>query len=86
MAENVAPVADWECSVHSNALFSKTVVGIFEGNADPKQFIPRMIELWNQGRFPFDRLIKTYTLSQIDEAEQASLDGSVIKPLLLPDD
>ncbi len=69
-----------------NALFGKTVVGIFEGNADPKQFIPRMIELWNDGRFPFDRLIKTYTLSQIDEAEQASLDGSVIKPVLLPND
>jgi len=31
-----------------NALFGKTVVGIFEGNADPKQFIPRMIELWNE--------------------------------------
>ena len=61
-----------------------TVVGIFEGNADPKQFIPRMIELWQEGRFPFDRLIETFTLSQIDEAEQASLDGSVIKPVLLP--
>ena len=67
-----------------NALFGKTVVGIFEGNADPKQFIPRMIELWQEGRFPFDRLIETFTLSQIDEAEQASLDGSVIKPVLLP--
>ena len=68
-----------------NALFGKTVVGIFEGNADPQQFIPRMIELWQDGRFPFDRLIETYALSQIDEAEQASLDGSVIKPVLLPE-
>src|SRR4029078_9945170 len=68
-----------------NALFGKTVVGIFDGNADPQQFIPRMIELWQDGRFPFDRLIETYALSQIDETEQASLAGSRIKPVLLPE-
>ena len=66
------------------ALVGKTVVGVLEGNADPQVLIPRLIELWQQGRFPFDRLIETFPLSRIDEAEQASLRGDVVKPVLVP--
>jgi aryl-alcohol dehydrogenase len=66
------------------ALVGKTVYGILEGGALPHQFIPRMIELWQDGRFPFDRLVQTFPLSAINEAEQASLSGKVIKPVLLP--
>jgi aryl-alcohol dehydrogenase len=62
----------------------KTVLGILEGSVDPQVFIPRMIELWQAGRFPFDRLIETFPLASINEAEQASLSGRVIKPVLLP--
>ncbi len=67
-----------------SALVGKTVVGILEGSAVPQEFIPRMISLWQEGRFPFDRLIETFPLSQINEAEQASLNGQVVKPVLLP--
>lgn len=73
-----------ELTFDPNLLFGKTVTGIFEGNANPKKFIPQMIELYKEGRFPFDRLIQTFTLDQVNEAEEASLDGSVIKPVLLP--
>jgi aryl-alcohol dehydrogenase len=62
----------------------RTVVGIIEGDVIPQQFIPRMIALWQQGRFPFDRLIRKYSLEKIDEAERASLAGEVVKPVLLP--
>ena len=66
------------------ALVGKTVVGILEGGADPQTFIPRMVELWQAGKFPFDRLIETFPLAQINEAEQASLSGRVLKPVLIP--
>jgi aryl-alcohol dehydrogenase len=66
------------------ALVGKTAIGILEGNTDPHTFIPRMIELWQAGRFPFDRLIEEFPLSAINEAEQASLSGKVIKPVLRP--
>jgi aryl-alcohol dehydrogenase len=66
------------------ALIGKTAIGILEGNTDPHTFIPRMIELWQAGRFPFDRLIEEFPLSAINEAEQASLSGRVIKPVLRP--
>jgi aryl-alcohol dehydrogenase len=66
------------------ALVGKTVIGVLEGNTDPHTFIPRMIELWQAGRFPFDRLIEELPLSEINEAEQASLSGRIIKPVLRP--
>jgi aryl-alcohol dehydrogenase len=66
------------------ALLGKTVIGILEGSADPHEFIPRMIRLWQEGRFPFDRLIETYPMSRINEAEQSSLSGGAIKPVLIP--
>jgi aryl-alcohol dehydrogenase len=66
------------------ALLGKTAIGILEGSAVPQTFIPEMIELWQDGRFPFDTMIETYSLDQINQAEKASLSGQVIKPVLLP--
>jgi aryl-alcohol dehydrogenase len=66
------------------ALVGKTVTGILEGGGDPHELIPRLIALWREGRFPFDRLIETFPLDQIDAAEEASLSGRVVKPVLLP--
>jgi len=62
----------------------KTIINILEGSADPQAFIPRMIALWQEGRFPFDRLIEQFPLDRINEAEQSSLAGGVIKPVLIP--
>jgi aryl-alcohol dehydrogenase len=61
----------------------RNVMGILEGDAVPQVLIPRLIALWQQGRFPFDKLIKTFSLDQINEAEQASLTGEVVKPVLV---
>jgi aryl-alcohol dehydrogenase len=67
-----------------SALLGKTAIGILEGSSVPQTFIPQMIDLWQDGRFPFDRMIETFPLDQINEAERASLSGEVIKPVLLP--
>jgi aryl-alcohol dehydrogenase len=66
------------------ALVGKTVSGILEGGAVPQELIPRLISLWREGQFPFDRLIKTFPLADINLAEKASLSGDVVKPVLLP--
>ncbi|WP_433475205.1 NAD(P)-dependent alcohol dehydrogenase [Spirillospora sp. CA-142024] len=65
-------------------LMGRTVKGIIEGDAVPHTFIPKMIELWGQGRFPFDRLITTYPLDQINQAEADTTSGKVVKPVLIP--
>ncbi|THC43102.1 NAD(P)-dependent alcohol dehydrogenase [Streptomyces sp. A1499] len=62
----------------------RTVMGIIEGGAVPQTFVPRLLTLWRQGRFPFDRLITTFPLARISDAERAALDGTVVKPVLLP--
>jgi aryl-alcohol dehydrogenase len=62
----------------------RILVGILEGDAIPQRFIPQLITLWQQGRFPFDRLIRKFPLAKIDEAERASLAGEVVKPVLQP--
>ncbi|MEA3020395.1 MAG: aryl-alcohol dehydrogenase [Actinomycetota bacterium] len=79
-----APTGELVISQHD--LNGKALRRIVEGGVDPHAFIPKMISLWRAGSFPFDKLIKTFPLSQINEAERSSLSGSVIKPVLVPDD
>jgi aryl-alcohol dehydrogenase len=64
-------------------LTGKTLTSIVEGDADPRTFIPYLIELWRSGKLPFDDLIEQYPLSEINAAEQASLSGHTIKPVLV---
>jgi aryl-alcohol dehydrogenase len=57
---------------------------ICEGDAVPALLIPRLTGLWQAGRFPFDQLIRTYPLADINEAESDCDAGRVVKPVLLP--
>lgn len=63
----------------------RSIRGTIEGDADPHIFIPQMIELYRQGRFPFDKLIRTYPLSAINTAIEDMESGRTVKPVLLPD-
>jgi aryl-alcohol dehydrogenase len=65
-------------------LMGRTVQGIIEGDAVPQTFIPKMIDLWRKGLFPFDRLIANYPLDQINQAEADAMSGKVVKPVLIP--
>ncbi len=56
---------------------------ITEGDANPQEFIPRMIGWYKAGKFPFDRLITRFRFDQINEAAQASEKGVAIKPVLV---
>jgi aryl-alcohol dehydrogenase len=60
----------------------RTVRGIIEGDAIPDLFIPQLIELYRQGRFPFDRLITFYPFQEINKAVEDMEKGRVIKPVL----
>jgi aryl-alcohol dehydrogenase len=45
-------------------------------------FIPKLIEFYKAGKFPFDKLIKFYGFDQISTAFEDSANGSAIKPIL----
>lgn len=66
----------------NSLLFGRTVRGIIEGDAVPDRFIPAMIELYRQGRLPFDRLIQTFPFEDINRAVAASERGEVVKAVL----
>jgi aryl-alcohol dehydrogenase len=66
----------------NSILFGRTIRGIVEGDSIPDVFIPRLVELHRQGRFPFDRLIQSYTLDQVNQAADDSLAGRTMKPVL----
>jgi aryl-alcohol dehydrogenase len=55
---------------------------VVQGSAVPQVFIPRLVELWKQGRFPFDKLVKHYALADIHAGFEDSKKGSVIKPIV----
>ncbi|WP_413804822.1 NAD(P)-dependent alcohol dehydrogenase [Streptomyces sp. OE57] len=57
---------------------------ICEGDAVPGLLIPRLTRLWQAGRFPFDQLIRTYPLTDINQAERDCDAGRVVKPVLIP--
>lgn len=60
----------------------KTIRGICEGDSVPKKFIPDLIDLHMQGRFPIDKLIRFYDFAQINEAARDSEAGITLKPIL----
>jgi aryl-alcohol dehydrogenase len=58
----------------------KTVV---QGSSVPQVFIPKLIKLWRAGRFPFEKLVKNYTLDEINAGFQDSKDGVTVKPVII---
>jgi len=63
--------------------YGHTVKGIIEGDSDPDVFIPEMIELYKKGKLPFDKLIRTYRLTEINQAIADQHHGDCVKVVLL---
>jgi aryl-alcohol dehydrogenase len=60
----------------------KSMIGVIEGDSVPRVFIPKLIEFFKAGQFPFDKLVKFYRFDQINEAFEDSAKGATIKPIL----
>ncbi len=80
----VAPLGTEVTLDLASILFGRTLRGIIEGDSIPDIFIPRLVALWKQGRFPFDKLITKYPLTEIDKAAHDSENGTVLKAVLIP--
>ena len=78
------PQAVFSIGLFQTPLIGLTIRGIIEGDADPQTFIPYLLDLHSQGNFPFDRLITTMPLAQINEAVDAQHRGEVLKVVLTP--
>jgi aryl-alcohol dehydrogenase len=59
-----------------------TVRGIIQGSALPNTFLPKLIDLHQQRRFPYDRLLSIYDFADINQAFADTKAGKAIKPIL----
>jgi aryl-alcohol dehydrogenase len=71
-----------EFDVNNLLLGGRSIRGIVEGDSVPRVFIPQLVQLYQQGRFPFDKLVKFYPLDQINQAAEDSTKGITLKPVL----
>ena len=60
----------------------RTVRGVVQGWSEPQTFLPKLVDLMMEGRFPVDRLTTTYELADINRAAEDATTGRTIKPLL----
>jgi aryl-alcohol dehydrogenase len=58
------------------------VIYSIAGDSDPQKFIPFLIECNREGKFPFNKLIRKYPASKINEAVRDSRDGVTVKPVI----
>jgi aryl-alcohol dehydrogenase len=60
----------------------RTVRGVVQGDSRPRDFIPCLVDLFMEGRFPLDRLITRYAFAAINQAAADATSGATIKPVL----
>jgi len=77
-----APRGDWSPHMFKMLSGGRMLRGILGGDAAPRKLIPQLIRYWQQGRFPFDQLVKGYPFEDIGQAFAEVAAGLVIKPVL----
>jgi aryl-alcohol dehydrogenase len=60
----------------------RVVRGVVQGDSVPRDFIPKLVDLMMDGKFPVEKMIRFYELADINRAAQESSSGAVIKPVL----
>lgn len=77
------PTATFDVSILGVMSKGQTIRGVIEGDSDPQSFIPQLIDLYREGRFPVDRLVRTYPFASINEAIEDQRTGACVKAVLL---
>jgi aryl-alcohol dehydrogenase len=60
----------------------RTITGIVEGTVNPHIQIPRLVELYKNGLFPFDSFISYYDMADIHKAMEDTAKGTAIKAVI----
>ena len=60
------------------------IIGIIEGDSEPDEFLPYLMEQHLAGNLPFDDMITTYPFRDINRAIAEQQAGKCIKAVLLP--
>lgn len=82
----VSPPAPGEVPLlNLRGLFERvaTLECIVQGSSVPRDFIPKLIALHLQGKFPYEKLVTVYDFGDINRAVDDARRGDAIKPVLL---
>ena len=60
----------------------RTVRGVIQGDSQPDEFIPQLVDLMMAGKLPAERMMTFYDLADINRAAKDSSEGRTIKPVL----
>ncbi|AMC93656.1 aryl-alcohol dehydrogenase [Erysipelothrix larvae] len=85
-----APLAVTKNTFEMNTFFdlvfgNKKLVGCLIGDTIPKFHLNNLIDFYKQGKFPFDQFIKFYDFEDISQAEKDSVEGRVVKSVVVMD-
>lgn len=79
----VGVTPEMNIDVHNDLMAEgKSMIGVIEGDSVPRVFIPKLVEFFKAGKFPFDKLVKFYSFDQISQAFEDSAHGIAVKPVL----
>lgn len=84
----IAPHLGQKYPFSPSEIFSRAarLIGIIQGSAVPRLFLNKLLELNDRGRFAFERMIKYYDLTAINDAIADTQAGRTIKPVLVMPD
>lgn len=71
------PAADIKIDAQAFLLENKKLIGVIEGDSYPPDFIPKLIRMHQEGKFPIDRLRKVYPAMQLNQAIKDMHSGQV---------
>jgi aryl-alcohol dehydrogenase len=56
--------------------------GVCMGDSRPAELIPQLVDLFMEGRFPIDRLVRFYDFAEVNRALDDQRSGATVKPIL----
>jgi aryl-alcohol dehydrogenase len=68
--------------VHEILSFGRSLRGIVMGDSVPRRFLPELVRYWEEGRLPLERLVETFSFTEIDTAIEAARSSQVVKAVI----
>lgn len=79
--------AKLELPVWAFMVTGKQYIGAIEGQVTPSVFIPKMLEWNKEGKFPYEKFMKTFAIGEKGEGFEHAIEGmhkgEVIKPIIV---
>lgn len=70
-----------DCLTHMVA--GRKLVGVIEGDRDPVEAIPELVQWGKDGILPVEKMLKEFPVREFEEARKKMEEGSVIKSVLI---